>query len=426
MPTTVDQSVDIWSLGCIYSVVATWVIHGWEAVDEYVEMRRRAIEAELGITDNDCFHDGRRVLPQIRKHHKSIGKDVRGGDKISAKVVNELSNKMLVERNARPTGRQLTVWSDQIIEPAKEKMSTKRNSQLKQPRSPSSDSVESETSTGTDITTPSTRPRKRPKAAGHSSGSTSKDGPKRHSSTNKSRHESPSNRPRKKRSNLSISLKMESSSSESVDTVEVTYSKNPAGRLQRPSINKGREDLHKSPSGRKRKSHSLSKAMKRETSSSESDDQAELNYSKELSGKPRRAFTDRPPPSAHVFQDPGPHVARKALPQSDSKVPQAQHDNLASTYPKAQPEVRPKGSAEPPYPQHMTGNPITPKRDWLPPNMVNQSDIVASPELSPWMQMHNMTLAQSPVALPYAQQQSQAPSFQSLGPKGRVMTVSRE
>lgn len=60
------QACDIWSLGCVLSVVATFILLGSEGVSKYAKARHEASERHTGFA-GDIFHDSKRVLPEVLK-----------------------------------------------------------------------------------------------------------------------------------------------------------------------------------------------------------------------------------------------------------------------------------------------------------------------------------------------------------------------
>ncbi|OCL06940.1 hypothetical protein AOQ84DRAFT_67856, partial [Glonium stellatum] len=65
-PFQVTPKVDIWSLGCILSEAAIWLVHGRDGLNAYRELRRQALE-EIDVSDSDCFHNGEEALPCVIK-----------------------------------------------------------------------------------------------------------------------------------------------------------------------------------------------------------------------------------------------------------------------------------------------------------------------------------------------------------------------
>lgn len=113
----VRQDVDIWSIGCVYSEVATWVDQGWNKVVEY---RRRRLEEMKERTNQsvDSFHDGFAVLGAVKQIHSDIVRNHRPNDFVTPKVVEKLVNEMLLVRSARPDARYLYDMSRRIVDDA--------------------------------------------------------------------------------------------------------------------------------------------------------------------------------------------------------------------------------------------------------------------------------------------------------------------
>ncbi|KAJ8119559.1 hypothetical protein ONZ43_g3515 [Nemania bipapillata] len=71
----VTQGSDIWSLGCVFSVAATYVVLGKEGVKQYRLLRQSMIE-KLGIGIGDPFHNKEKVLPVVTDWHRISGADL--------------------------------------------------------------------------------------------------------------------------------------------------------------------------------------------------------------------------------------------------------------------------------------------------------------------------------------------------------------
>lgn len=91
----VTQGIDIWSLGCVFSVAATYVVAGKEGVKQYRLLRRRAI-LKLGHGYGDAFHDTRKVLPEVTQWHEYLRASTRGQDTFTSKVLDIVDRDMLI------------------------------------------------------------------------------------------------------------------------------------------------------------------------------------------------------------------------------------------------------------------------------------------------------------------------------------------
>ena len=86
-----NQTIDIWSFGCVLSVTATWIVLGYQGVLQYQELRR------LNSHDkrSDRFHNGQDVLPQIASWHEYLRSHLRVTDTITGLVLNLVDKRML-------------------------------------------------------------------------------------------------------------------------------------------------------------------------------------------------------------------------------------------------------------------------------------------------------------------------------------------
>ncbi|KAK8046124.1 Protein kinase-like (PK-like) [Apiospora saccharicola] len=91
---------DIWSLGCVFSVVATWIILGADGVTQYSKVRQKARQRRVDII-SDSFHDDNQVLPEVTAWHDYLRAAARQTDKISSRVLNLVDNYMLVGADSR-------------------------------------------------------------------------------------------------------------------------------------------------------------------------------------------------------------------------------------------------------------------------------------------------------------------------------------
>ena len=98
----VKQNVDIWSLSCVFSEVATWVFGGWHQLEEY--RLRRVQETERRFRKReDCFHDDYDLLMTVKQSHDDIISR-SADDPITPEVVKTLIYDMMLPREAdRPS-----------------------------------------------------------------------------------------------------------------------------------------------------------------------------------------------------------------------------------------------------------------------------------------------------------------------------------
>ncbi|KAK7977786.1 hypothetical protein PG988_005276 [Apiospora saccharicola] len=99
--TDYTQKIDIWSLGCVFSVAATWVVLGRQGVLVYDKLRQNAImelresEAHSRPTAADAFHDGQQVLAAVTEWHEHLRDTMRKSDTITSEILDLVDTNML-------------------------------------------------------------------------------------------------------------------------------------------------------------------------------------------------------------------------------------------------------------------------------------------------------------------------------------------
>lgn len=105
-----SQSIDTWSLGCVFSIAATWVVLGYQGTLQYSKVRRKAIEklvqqyssrsadlpSKAYLINGDYFHDGSEVLPDILKWHNVLRSVLRRTDHVTHLLLDLVDGKMLL------------------------------------------------------------------------------------------------------------------------------------------------------------------------------------------------------------------------------------------------------------------------------------------------------------------------------------------
>ena len=141
----VERSVDVWSLGCVFSEAATWSVHGWERLLEYRRRRRKELQDVLGSGAGDAFHDGSRVLITVVENHKHLMDDY-----LIPEIITLISN-MLVDSEERLTSRLAYQKSLQVIQRAKEKILQAGNQEINPWSTSASTTLVDETSVATHV-----------------------------------------------------------------------------------------------------------------------------------------------------------------------------------------------------------------------------------------------------------------------------------
>jgi hypothetical protein len=105
------QTIDIWSLGCVFSIAATWVVLGYQGIRQFWNVREKAIakinkerssrSALLDVpmpvaTAGDSFHDGAEVLRDVTSWHSALRSALRATDTITSRVLDLVDEKMLL------------------------------------------------------------------------------------------------------------------------------------------------------------------------------------------------------------------------------------------------------------------------------------------------------------------------------------------
>lgn len=119
---SVNFSVDMWSLGCVFSEAAVWVVRGKYGLSEY--RRRRGMETARipGFRDGDCFHDGQRVLAIVTKTHRDLADEIRFCDHVTGATVEMVTKEMLGVPDTRLPAKYLIHPTQRILRNAETKL----------------------------------------------------------------------------------------------------------------------------------------------------------------------------------------------------------------------------------------------------------------------------------------------------------------
>ena len=120
----VKQGVDIWSLGCVFSEVAVWVVYGKKGLSEY--RRRRGMETSQihDFRDGDCFHDGEHVLATVTEIHRTLARDKRLCDHVTGATVEMVTKEMLIEPDSRTHAKSLNYRIKGVLRDAEIQLGT--------------------------------------------------------------------------------------------------------------------------------------------------------------------------------------------------------------------------------------------------------------------------------------------------------------
>ncbi|KAL3291597.1 serine/threonine protein kinase [Colletotrichum asianum] len=125
-----STTIDTWSLGCVFSAVATWVVLGSQGYENYGEMRVMAHEqlkkrhtADPSVSVSACidaFHDGSQVLPAVMQWHDYLRNSSRKADTITCQVLDLIETGMLEkDPEKRLSSADLCTRLDTILNEAK-------------------------------------------------------------------------------------------------------------------------------------------------------------------------------------------------------------------------------------------------------------------------------------------------------------------
>ena len=118
----IKQDVDVWSIGCVLSEAAIWVVGGFCSLQEYRRRRKMETESIPLLKDCDCFHNGENPLAVVLDLHRTLPYECRTSDYVTAVALSKIIKETLVASEARPTARFLYQRSQQILESAETKL----------------------------------------------------------------------------------------------------------------------------------------------------------------------------------------------------------------------------------------------------------------------------------------------------------------
>jgi hypothetical protein len=114
----VTQSVDIWSVGCVLSTAATWLVLGFQGIGQFRIIRQKAIEALAQqqqhdtpggetIMRGDFFHNGSEVLPEVKQWHRLLRNSIRKTDHITSALLDLVETRLLIAIDSRISAEEL-------------------------------------------------------------------------------------------------------------------------------------------------------------------------------------------------------------------------------------------------------------------------------------------------------------------------------
>jgi serine/threonine protein kinase len=123
--TEVKQTIDTWSFGCVLSAAATWIVLGFQGIEQFRVLRMLAAQG-YGGTVTDRFHDGDSVLPDIKHWHNYLTQHARPGDTITPLVLELIESGMLLkDPDCRLSSSDLCEKLEQVLRHAEADRSSK-------------------------------------------------------------------------------------------------------------------------------------------------------------------------------------------------------------------------------------------------------------------------------------------------------------
>lgn len=118
----VKQDIDIWSLGCVFSEAAVWVVRGKDTLSEYGRQREIETAQIHDFRDGDCFHDGWQVLGTVKDIHRDLTDDIRPRDHVTGAMAELVTKEMLIESEFRTPAKTLNYRIKGILDDAETKL----------------------------------------------------------------------------------------------------------------------------------------------------------------------------------------------------------------------------------------------------------------------------------------------------------------
>jgi hypothetical protein len=119
---SIDQTVDLWSIGCVYSEFAVWVTHGLHRLNVYRDLRKSQTSEIKGLADIRCFHNMERVLLSVEGTHRELVDylDNNRADTLTQSVIEDMVSPMLSESPVdRTSALHMFITSQNLLEPVR-------------------------------------------------------------------------------------------------------------------------------------------------------------------------------------------------------------------------------------------------------------------------------------------------------------------
>lgn len=121
----ISRGVDIWALGCVFSLAATWMLFGSSGYHGFRNIREAAVfeiwrenngqaidvsklKDERQVPNSrEAFHDGEELLGAVKDWHKYLRAHIPPADKITGQVLKIVEDHMLQKKENRLTAKEL-------------------------------------------------------------------------------------------------------------------------------------------------------------------------------------------------------------------------------------------------------------------------------------------------------------------------------
>ncbi|KAK4220883.1 kinase-like domain-containing protein [Podospora fimiseda] len=114
IPSPVTQGCDIWSLGCVFSLLATFIILGPSGISDYSNLRIKAVKSRTNFSA-DIFHDGIQVLPEVTAWHDELRRQLPSEDIWTREVLSLIDRYMLIPAKDRESASKIAMLFEEIV-----------------------------------------------------------------------------------------------------------------------------------------------------------------------------------------------------------------------------------------------------------------------------------------------------------------------
>jgi serine/threonine protein kinase len=117
-PIPVSQKIDVWSIGCVLSIAATWVLSGFSGIRKFEECLKMAVRdnSTNDHRNTPSFHNGRNVLSDVTRWHNVMRCKIRSNDYITSGILDLIDDHLLQgDPKARFDSKELCEYLDHLL-----------------------------------------------------------------------------------------------------------------------------------------------------------------------------------------------------------------------------------------------------------------------------------------------------------------------